>query len=33
LKQGFTCVAVQSDLALLRDAFRTIIQTNKELSA
>ena len=33
LKQGFTYVAVQSDLALLRDAFRTIIQTNKELSA
>ena len=33
LKQGFTYVAVQSDLALLRDAFRTILQTNKELSA
>jgi 2-dehydro-3-deoxyglucarate aldolase/4-hydroxy-2-oxoheptanedioate aldolase len=27
LKQGFTHIAVQSDLALLRDAFRTIIQT------
>lgn len=29
-KQGFTQVAVQSDLALLRDAFRTIIQDTKE---
>jgi 2-dehydro-3-deoxyglucarate aldolase/4-hydroxy-2-oxoheptanedioate aldolase len=33
VKQGFTHVAVQSDLALLRDAFRTIVQNSKELSA
>ena len=33
LRQGFTHIAVQSDLALLRDAFRTMIQTNKEQSA
>jgi 2-dehydro-3-deoxyglucarate aldolase/4-hydroxy-2-oxoheptanedioate aldolase len=29
LKQGFAHVAVQSDLALLRDAFRTMIQATK----
>lgn len=29
LQQGFSHIAVQSDLALLRDAFRTIIQTNR----
>jgi 2-keto-3-deoxy-L-rhamnonate aldolase RhmA/predicted neuraminidase len=27
VKQGFTCVAVQSDLAILRDAFRAMIQS------
>jgi 2-dehydro-3-deoxyglucarate aldolase/4-hydroxy-2-oxoheptanedioate aldolase len=33
LKQGFTRLAVQSDLALLRDAFRTTIQTTKDIPA
>lgn len=31
LTQGFTHIAVQSDLALIRDAFRTIVQTNKDI--
>ena len=29
-KQGFTRIAVQSDLALLRDALRAVIQTTKD---
>jgi len=29
--QGFTCIAVQSDLALIRDAFRTIVRIHKDL--
>ncbi len=29
VEQGFTQVALQSDLSLLRDAFRTLIQTTK----
>jgi 2-keto-3-deoxy-L-rhamnonate aldolase RhmA len=32
LTQGFTHIAVQSDLALIRDAFRTIVQTNKDIT-
>ncbi|MFN0079845.1 MAG: aldolase/citrate lyase family protein, partial [Prosthecobacter sp.] len=31
LGQGFTHIAVQSDLALIRDAFRTIVRTNKDI--
>jgi 2-keto-3-deoxy-L-rhamnonate aldolase RhmA len=31
MKQGFTYLAVQSDLALLRDAFRTMIQTTGDI--
>ncbi len=32
IQQGFTRLAVQSDLALLRDAFRTLIRTSKEIA-
>ena len=31
LRQGFTHAAVQSDLSLLRDAFRTMIQTTRAI--
>jgi 2-dehydro-3-deoxyglucarate aldolase/4-hydroxy-2-oxoheptanedioate aldolase len=31
LRQGFTHIAVQSDLALLRDAFRTMMESTKDL--
>ena len=31
VQQGFTRLAVESDLALLRDAFRTLIRTTKDI--